>query len=74
MRKVSIRELRKNLSSELERLPFAVTKNNKVIANVYTSVEKVTEKVIKEKIVKSIKLCVHGNVPTLCKHSKCRGT
>lgn len=38
MREINIRQLRANLSKELENLPFAITRNGKIIGYVQESV------------------------------------
>lgn len=69
MRRIGIRQLRNNLSEELEDLPFVVTKHGKIIAEVSKSGRK---EIKKEKTVPEIKLCKHGSLPSLCRFTECR--
>ena len=56
---------------KIDRLAFCKPSHKVMYHQQGKKIKRVYKKMVKE--IKT-KLCPHGNVPTLCKHSKCRGT
>lgn len=75
MRSIGIRELRVNITSELDDLPFQITKNNKPIAVVMDIIK--TNKQAKTAVTPTSipnNFCKHGRPAHLCTDRKCRKT